>query len=170
MTLADLASLGSAVSGIGVILTVIYMSIEIRDNTRAVRASAFQQVVDSFASISFDIAKDQQLSGLFLRAGHDFAAASDVERTQYSFMLLSFLRRAENVYFQTEIRMLRDRHWTGIRASIDWVMSWPGARTCWTEIRQRFNPQFAAFIDELSADSPSAPASMASSRAEAAAT
>jgi hypothetical protein len=169
MTLTDLASLGSAVSGVGVILTVIYMSIEIRDNTRAVRASAFQQVVDSFASISFDIAKDRELTGLFLHAGRDFAAVSEVERTQYSFMLLSFLRRAENVYFQTEIRMLRDRHWTGIHSSIAWVMASPGARTCWTEIRSRFNPQFTAFIDELDVESPSASALTVPTRAEAAA-
>jgi hypothetical protein len=169
MTLEDFASLGSAVSGVGIILTVVYMSIEIRGNTRAVRASAFQQVVDSFAGISFDIAKDQNLSSLFLRAGHDFGAVNEVERAQYSFMLLSFLRRAENVYFQTEIRTLRDRHWAGIRASIAWVMSSPGARACWSEIKHRFNPQFSAFIDGLAAESPTPSVSIASNRGEAAA-
>jgi hypothetical protein len=36
-------------------------------------------------------------------------------------------------------------------------MASPGARSCWAEIRDRFNPEFAAFIDELSVDSPSLP-------------
>jgi hypothetical protein len=150
MILQELAWLGTTMSGIGVILTVIYVSIQIRNNTRAVRASAFQQVVNSFAAISFDIAKDKNLADLFLRAGRDFASLTDVERVQYTFMLLSFLRRAENVYFQTEIRTLHERHWYGIRESTKAVMASPGARACWTEIRNRFNPQFAAFIDELS--------------------
>ena len=86
-----------------VFLQIIYVSIQIRNNTRAVRASAFQQVVNSFAAISFDIAKDKKLVDLYLRAGKDFAALDELERAQYSLMLLSFLRRAENVFFQTEI-------------------------------------------------------------------
>jgi hypothetical protein len=153
MNLEQLSWLGSLLSGLGVIATVIYMSIEIRNNTSAVRASAFQEVVDSFASISFDIAKDKSLTELFLRAGRDATALNEVERAQYSFMLLSFLRRAESVYFQSEVRTLHERHWSGIRASIEWVMATPGARAGWSEIKTRFNPQFSAFIDGLNASS-----------------
>lgn len=151
MTLEQFAWLGNIISGLGVIATVIYTAIQIRSNTRAVRASAFQGIVDSFASISFDIAKDKNLTDLFLRAGRDYSALGDVERAQYDLMLSSFLRRAESVYFQTESRTLRDTHWAGIRAGIQWVMSSPGAHASWNEIRDRFNPQFSAFIDELNA-------------------
>jgi hypothetical protein len=152
MSLQELAELGAAMSGVGVIASVIYVSIQIRHNTRAVRASAFQQVVNSFAAISFDIAKDKGLVDLYLRAGRDFASLGEVERAQYSLMLLSFLRRAENVYFQTEIRMLQTQHWSGIRDSIKAIIASPGAQTCWGEIKNRLNPEFRAFIDELIAE------------------
>jgi hypothetical protein len=151
MTLEQFAWIGSSMSGLGVIATIIYTATQIRSNTRAVRASAFQEVVDSFASISFDIGKDKNLTDLFLRAGRDSSALSDVERAQYNFMLISFLRRAESVYFQTENRTLNDKHWAGIHASIEWVMSSPGARASWKEIKKRFNPQFATFIDGINA-------------------
>jgi len=151
MTLEQFGWIGNILSGLGVIATVIYMSIEIRNNTSAVRASAFQQVVNSFASISFDIAKDKNLTELFLRAGRNSAALNEVERAQYDFMLLSFLRRAESVYFQSEVRTLHERHWSGIRASIAWVMTSPGAHASWSEMKDRFNPQFSAFIDGLNA-------------------
>ena len=118
MTLEQFAWLGNILGGLGVIATVIYMSIEIRNNTSAVRASAFQQVVNSFASISFDIAKDKDLTDLFLRGGRNLAALSEVEQTQYNFMLLSFLRRAENVYFQSEVvRFTTDTGPVSARAS-----------------------------------------------------
>jgi hypothetical protein len=100
MSLQEFAELGAAMSGVGVIASVIYVSIQIRHNTRAVRASAFQQVVNSFAAISFDIAKDKNLVDLYMRAGRDFPALDEVERAQYSLMLLSFLRRSENVFFR----------------------------------------------------------------------
>ncbi|MDB5546125.1 MAG: hypothetical protein JWO64_3274 [Hyphomicrobiales bacterium] len=149
MNLQDLAAFSTALSGIGVIFTVIYAALQIRNNTREVRATAFQQVVNSFAAISFDIAKDKTLSALYLRGGRDLKGLDEVEQAQYMFMLLSFLRRAEAVFFQTETHNLHEQNWFGIRESTKSVMASAGARACWSEIRTRFNPQFAEFIDEL---------------------
>ena len=118
MSLQQPAELGGAMGGVGVVASIVYVSIQIRHNTRAVRASAFQQVVNSLAAISFDIAKDRNVVDLYLRARQNFSALSHVERAQYSLMLMSFLRRTENVFFQTEIRMVENEHWSGIRESI----------------------------------------------------
>ena len=152
MLLQELAWLGAAISGVGVLVSIIFVTIQIRQNTRAVRASAFQQAVNSFAAMSFEFGKDKHLVDVFLRGGRDFASLDELERTQFSLMLLSFLRRAENVFFQTEIRMLYTEHWPGIRESIKGFISVPGAQTCWSEIKNRLNPEFRAFIDGLIAE------------------
>lgn len=149
MSLQEFAWLGAAMSGVGVMLSVLYFAVELRHNTRAVRASAFQQVVNSFAGVSMELARDRTLVELFVRAAKDYPALDVVERTQYSYMLLSYLRRAESLVFQTEIHMLNTEHWSGIRSSIKAVVGTPGTRVCWGEIRSRFNPEFRAFIDEL---------------------
>jgi hypothetical protein len=152
MSLQEFAWLGAAMSGIGVMLSVLYFAVELRHNTRAVRASAFQQVVNSFAGVSLELARDRSLVDLFVRAAKDYAALDIVERTQYSYMLISYLRRAESLVFQTEIHMLDTEQCSGIRSSIKSVLVTPGARVCWGEIKLRFNPEFRAFIDELIAE------------------
>ncbi len=152
MLLEQLAWLASVVSAIAIVVSAIYASVQIRHNTLAVRASAFQQVINSFAAISFDIAKDRNLVDLYLRAGKEFASLGEVDRAQYSLMLLSFLRRAENVLFQSSTHMLRTEHWSGIRDSIKAILAPPGARVCWSEIKNRLNPEFRAFIDSLMAE------------------
>lgn len=149
MLLEELAWLASVVSAVAVVVSVIYAAREIRNNTLAVRAAAFQQVVNSFAAISLDIGRDKDLVELFLRGGDDYAALDRVERMQYSLMLLSFLRRAENVLFQSSTHMLHTEHWSGIRESVKAILASPGARACWKEIRSRFNPEFRAFVDAL---------------------
>ena len=154
MSLEQLAWIASVVSAIGIVVSADYASIQIRHNTRAVRSSAFQQVVNSFAATSFDIAKDKNLVDLYLHAGREFASFGEVERAQYSLMLLGYLRRAESVFFQTEIHMLRTLHWSGIRESIKGNLEPPGARVCWSEIKNRFNPRFRAFVDALIAEKP----------------
>jgi hypothetical protein len=74
MSLQQLAWLGAAMSGVGVMLSFVYFATEIRHNTRAVRAAAFQQVINSFAGVSFDVARDRSLVDLLVRASRDFSA------------------------------------------------------------------------------------------------
>jgi hypothetical protein len=149
MSLGQLASIASIASAVALIVSVIYVSVQVRHSTRAVRAAAFHQVVESFAGISLDIAKDRTLVDLYLRGSQEFASLNDVERAQFSLMLLSFLRRAENVFFQTESQLLQAEHWSGIRDSIRAIVAPPGTRECWSTIKSRMNPQFSAFIDSL---------------------
>jgi hypothetical protein len=152
MSLEQFAWLGAAMSGVGVMLGFVYFSIELRHNTRAVRAAAFQQVVNSFADVSLALAQDKSLVELFVRAAKDYASLSEIERTQYTYMILSYLRRAESVFFQTEIHMLESEHWSGIRNSIKAVLTPPGTRICWGEVKTRFNPEFSDYIDKLIAE------------------
>ena len=152
MTLESISALASVISALAIVASVIYAAVEIRQNTRAVRASAFQQVVNSFAEISFEIAKRAELVDLYLRAGRDYGSLPQVERAQYSLMLLSFLRRAENVVFQANTRLLTTEHWSGIRNSIKAILAPPGARACWQEIEMRLNPEFRAFVKGLIAE------------------
>jgi hypothetical protein len=152
MLLEQLAWLGAAMSGVGVMLGFIYFSIELRHNTRAVRASAFQQVVNSFADVSLALASDKSLVELFVRAAKDYASLDEIDRTQYTYMIVSYLRRAESVFFQTEIRLLSNEQWSGIRSSIKAVLTPPGTRICWGEVKNRFNPEFRDYIDKLIAE------------------
>lgn len=126
--LEHLASLAGIVSAVAIVVSVVYAAIQIRHNTRAVTATAFQHVVNSFAEISIEIAKNKDLAALYLRGGKDFASLGEVERAQYNLMLLSFLRRAENVLFQSSSHVLTSEHWSGIRTSIKTILSPPGAR------------------------------------------
>jgi hypothetical protein len=152
MSLEQFAWLGAAMSGVGVMLGLVYFSIELRHNTRAVRASAFQQVVNSFADVSLELAKDRRLVDLFVRAAKDYGSLDEIERTQYTYMILTYLRRAESVFFQTEIHMLSSEQWSGIRSSIKAVLTPPGTRICWGEVKNRFNPEFRDYIDKLIAE------------------
>lgn len=150
--LERLSSLASIISALAVVVSVIYASIQIRHNTRAVTAAAFQQVVNSFAQISFEIAKERSLADLYIRGGKDFRSLDEIERAQYSLVLLSFLRRAENVLFQSTSHVLTGEHWSGIRTSIKAILAPPGARACWSEIQNRLNPEFRSFVASLIAE------------------
>lgn len=149
MTLQELAQTGAAIGGVGVIASFIYVAIQIRNNTRAVRAATFQQLVSSLVSQLDELSRNGELCSLVLRGGDDFESLDRIEKARFRFHLLSHLRRVENAYVQHEIGTLKDQYWIGIREGLGAIFSSPGQRMAWTLIKSRLNPEFRSFVDEI---------------------
>ena len=157
MTLQELAQIGAVVGGAGVIVSFFYVAIQIRNNTRAVRAATFQQVATTFSNVYFDLARSADLCSLVVRGGDDFDSLDRIEKARFRFNLTGFFRCAESVYFHGEMRTIAPETWLGIRENLKIVIERPGARAAWELIKNRFNPEFRDFVDGL-APSPQAAA------------
>lgn len=148
MSLEDLGNIGEAIGGIAVIITIVYLAIQIRQNTRAVRAAAFQQVVDSFAEFSAFLSRDRDLVEIVINGNKDYHSLNEVDQTRYDLAMRSFLRRAENVFFQTEQGTVEAETWTGIRGNLITVFRAPGFQTWWKRQTRYFNPAFRDFLEQ----------------------
>jgi len=113
-----IGAIGDAIGGFGVLVTLLYLAIQTRQNTRAVRAATYSQVAGSFSDISLAMFQDPNAAGLIRRARDDPESLSQEDTDRYEAFLLSYLRRAENMYFQSEEGILDAETWHGIRASI----------------------------------------------------
>jgi hypothetical protein len=149
MTLDEIATIGGLVAAATTVVSLIFASIQIRNNTRAIRAAAFQQVTGLTASSYQELARDANLCGLILRGNDDFEALDRVEKARYRFHQMGFLRLAEIAYMQEKIGTLSGENWHGIRATMDPFYSSQGQRAAWALIRSRINPEFRAYVDEI---------------------
>jgi hypothetical protein len=148
MSLQDLGNIGEFVAAIGVIVSLIYLAVQIRQNTRTVRAAAFQQVVDSLADFTSSLSRDRELIEIVIKGNADFDSLDEVERTRFDFAFISFFRRAENVVVQTEYGTLSADTWTGFRETLKSSLRAPGLFEWWSHRRQRFHPSFQKFMRE----------------------
>ncbi len=147
MSLREFAWIGGVIGAIAMVVSVLFASIQIRNNTRAIRAAAFQQMAAMTASNYDDLARDANLCSLILRGGDDFASLDRLEKARFRFYQMSFLQRVENAYFQEKVGTLKAEHAAGIRATIDVLFSLPGQRDAWALVRGRINPEFRAYVD-----------------------
>ena len=95
MTLQELAQIGGI---IGVVASLIYVAIQIRNNARATRAATFQQLSSAMASDWSDMARNPEMVGLVLRGGDDFESLNRVEKSRMRFFLMGYCRRFENAF------------------------------------------------------------------------
>jgi hypothetical protein len=133
----------------GVISSLIYAAIQVRRNTRTVRAATYQQLALSIVGVWDDFAKNADLCDLILRAGDDFGSLGRVERARFRFSMMGYLRRYETAYFQHKIGILRGEDWASVSADLEAVFSRPGVRAVWPLISNRSNRDFRSHIEGL---------------------
>ena len=146
MTLQDLAQIGGV---IGVIASMIYVAIQIRNNARATRAATFQQLSSAMANNWLSWGSNSEMVSLMLRASDDFDALNRVEKARMRFFLMGYARNFENAFFQHKIGTLKKRDWVGISADIHILFSMPGSRKVWPLVKNRSSPEFQTYIDAI---------------------
>ncbi len=147
MTLQDLGNIGEFVGAIGVIASLVYLAVQIRQNTRSVRASMFQEAVRDFALASDVLASDADLARIWRTGIRDFDALEPDERQRFAAYALGLFRRTENVFFQTQHGALDLAFGESVVSHVRLMGSWPGIVAWWTRARVLFSPSFREYVD-----------------------
>jgi hypothetical protein len=95
MTLQDLANLGEAIGAIAVIASLIYLAFEIRQNTRAMRRAATQDIHRSLNDQTRCLVESPDLAALYFRASHRPEELTGEERFRFKFLLAYVLSNFE---------------------------------------------------------------------------
>ena len=86
MTLSDLGDLGDFLGGIGVIATLVYLAIQIRRNTMAVRSTSLDSAYAAHMEFQRTVWSDSELNKLWFDGLTGRSQLSDTERESDSFL------------------------------------------------------------------------------------
>lgn len=141
------AAIAELVGALGVVATLLYLSLQIRQNTKALRTATFQSIIGFATGFAQSIAQDGELARIFHAGITSFDALDEPERFRFHFQMIALLRRFENILYQSTMGLLDDAEWEGLRASLDAIMVQPGAGKWWALNSKLFNSLFCKFIE-----------------------
>ena len=114
-------------SAIAVTLSLIFVGLQIRDNTVASQAATYQAIARDDLSLLFNVSSDPMLARTFGIYSWDAdALLDDQEIHQAQWHFLAMLRFLENVWFQYEQGMLSEEAWTSRDVMLRNVVTSPG--------------------------------------------
>ena len=134
---------------LGLIGSLIFVGIEIRQNTSAVRSSAQQAISEQITELYYTIAPDERLSNLLSRALYDGITKKDLSPTDnisLRLMIQGGLRRVENVYLQYKNGIISDKAFD--RIGMNYYRN-PYSREVWEENKNKFDKDFIPFFEKL---------------------
>lgn len=147
MTIQDLGSIGELIGALGVIVSLVYLGVQIRQNTRSVRSASFQEAIRDVLSITDALATDRELARVYWKGIADFESLAPDERRRFSAYLVGMFRRFENLVYQTRYGALDAESWLGVKTTAIVTLSRPGARAWWEQARGLFNEEFCDYVD-----------------------
>ena len=146
MTLQEVLQI---LGGVGVIGSLIYVAIQIRNNARAVRAATYHQISIAMTGALFNMANNGELADLVLRGGDDFDVLTRLEKARFRFHAMFVLSFNQNVFQQRKIGALHNSDWDSFSADLIAYFDMNGARQAWPTYRRRFNPDFQAHVEAI---------------------
>ena len=151
MSLADLASIGSFISGLAVLISLLYLGLQVRQAKLHQQAAIRQGRADRIVMMSYQ-ALDPSVADAVTKG---YTGADDITATQlaqYSFVCQGIFYHYEEVFFQHKEGLYNAATYASFLTGAKLMLCEPGLRAQWKQQRVRFVPEFVSLMDKLLAE------------------
>ncbi len=134
-----------------IIGSLIFVGIEIRQNSLSIRGATYQSIAEQVTKLYMDVAADERLSELvsqMLPNDNDTLRnqLNAADRLSLDFIVLTGLRRIENIYLQQLDGILSNQAFE--RIGLEFYQT-KYSRETWERYKAGFDSSFIKFFEEL---------------------
>ena len=147
MNLDDLANMGQVIGAIAVVVSLIYVALQIRQNTNAVRSATVQTVHEHFAKWYHLVAADDELAKIIANGLRDYESLSEHQRVRFVAAFMAFLSYSQNAFLKWRQGLLASPLWLGWELVIMNLVCAPGGKAFWKDRAYMFGDEFRRYID-----------------------
>ena len=151
MSVQDWGAIGELISGVAVVITLAYLALQIRQNTRAMRVASLQARHDAINQIYRDMYQTPGMPELLTKELNDPENLTEVEDRSLNLRLISYLTTLQGLYYERKLGTLD----ADLTRSVDQVVQlarMPRRRRWWRERGREtvsFSPEFIAHVDAV---------------------
>jgi len=147
VTIQDLGSIGELVAAVATVATLMYLAVQIRQNTRAVRGSAIQGMTETH---QFELHWAHEISAIWTKSIEHGDQLSSEEAWSLNSWLRAALVARQNEFFQYRMGLLHPELWSASEGIIRIILSSSWSKNWWAVSgRGGLSPIFVAHIESL---------------------
>src|SRR4051812_33092379 len=156
MSLSDLASLGSFVSGLGLLISLVYLALQVRHTKRNQQISIRHSRASRIVQLQLALA-DPAVANAWLHGSGSPHELTQTELSQFISLCRALFFHFEDSFYQREEGLLNDDAFETVVAGARLSARSPGWRAAWRIARPNFGGRFLNFMDGVAAGSPVEP-------------
>jgi len=145
--LESLGNIGDFVGGLAVVVTLIYLAVEVRQNSSIVRANARAQTNQTLSEFTRLLASDADLLRIHHTSAEGFEALTPDERRQHLYLLRYWFMSVEFLFAQYVDGLVSEAAWSRELRAISNALSRPHVAAWWELRKIAFDNGFVAAVD-----------------------
>ena len=153
MTMTTLAAWSQIGASVAVLITLIYLTIQIKQNTASVRSESRQSAVTNEQTLLYRWVERPTVFLSILSSDEP----TPEERVQIHMMMVAAMRAREHEWFQYRSGVIDDMTWASYFEAVVIFLGTKRTRQWWEKVGQEiFNPGFVEDVNRLLASRPDA--------------
>lgn len=149
MNIGELANYAEVIGGVAVLISLIYVAIQIRQNTAVVRTSNYADLSFKVSEFNQMIAENDELADIYTRGTESYQNLSEIEQIRFN-MTVSRLMQAIQAMFHLRQRGYIDSKLAQTNFdSVALFLAAPGLQEWWQANSQWWESEFQHFVNGL---------------------
>ena len=144
-----IGAIGEIIGAMAVFLTLAYLALQIRQNTRAVQAAAVDASVGKLNDVRGTMYENAEISRIYLQGLAHPDELDEESRLRFRLLIHNILLAISNVYSQTGFAGLSLSTWESQILIVKRIMITPGGQRFWKEHRLEFEETFRDQVDRI---------------------
>jgi hypothetical protein len=154
MDLQTLANIGEIVGAITVVLSLIYLAVQIRQNTQAQRSENYSRALDRLAAMQSSMAQDPEFAKMFSKGAVGTEQLTSRDRVRFTWSCYEAFGAFEFMFHASRTDAIPDEVWKRWSAAVAWWLTFPGVQTWWATKPTPFTDSFTSFVESLLEQNP----------------
>lgn len=137
------------ISAIGVVVSLAYLAVQIRSNTRSARAATYQSMTQSVLDMNREIFANPELASFLERARTTDEPFDPVEQRRWAAYCSTHLRYFDNIFHQHQSGSLRDSEFRSLISVAQFHLRSGRFRQYWRDMRMMYDDPYRSYMDKL---------------------
>lgn len=149
LRLSDWASIAEVISAVAIVVSLIYVGVQVNDSTRAVRSASANDANVAVQNWYLQIGSDSQTSRIFYEGLISEEPLETHDEFQFLMMFHGAFLGFQNSYFIAAEGTIDVELREALTGAIVLVKDLPGMRRYWRQRKSTFHAAFADYVDGL---------------------
>ncbi len=147
-----IGAIGEILGAMGVIVTLGYLAVQIRQSTQSSREAAGRATIDTINKLNFSFVEQSDVAELFLRGGSDRGDLDPPEALRLHVYLMSMFLLYQNAYFHAQRSEIEPHIWQMLESTLYELLSRPGFASWWEANQRRLSSEFVQHVEAKRAE------------------
>ena len=157
MTIQDWGALGEMIGGLAIIVSLVYVGLQIKQNTKTTQVATSQAFTDLHGVIVMPVVCDKEFRDIYWRGLSGLSNLQGNELAAFSAWTVHTFRTWESFYYQWQASAFDDHLWSGFQIQLRDLVGYPGIRETWKTRTHHFSEEFQELVEQLMASAQSRP-------------